>query len=91
MSTPEERKLKSFQRLIAPSVDATDDIDVDDTDDSAADAVSPAPPRAAAPGARRAARAGQRNVRVSLAEQVFATGDGLGGGRMDAAAQPIAA
>ena len=80
MTTPEERKLKSFQRLIAPSADATDDIDVEDTDDSAAGAV-PQRHRELLRRARDVLREqGSAMSAATLAQQVFATGEGMSGG-----------
>ncbi len=80
MTTPEERKLKSFQRLIAPSADATDDIDGEDAEDSAADAV-PQGHRELLRRARDVLREqGNAMSAASLAQQVFATGEGMAGG-----------
>ncbi|HKT37553.1 MAG TPA: exonuclease domain-containing protein, partial [Ktedonobacterales bacterium] len=74
MTTPEDQTLKSFQRLIAPSADATDD-----TDDSSADAI-PQQQRELLRRARDALReCGSAMAAAPLAQRVFATGESLSG------------
>ncbi|HET8908243.1 MAG TPA: exonuclease domain-containing protein [Ktedonobacterales bacterium] len=74
MTTPEERTVKSFQRLIAPSADATDE-------DSRPDAETiPKGNRDLLRRARDVLREqGSPMPGLALAQRVFAAGDGLAG------------
>lgn len=78
MSTPDDRTIKSFQRLIAPSADATDDDDVSPSDER-----DPAPSRhqELLRRARDVLREhGEPMPAGALAQRVFGTGEGVAGG-----------
>lgn len=74
MTTPEDQTIKRFQRLLAPSADAADEIE-----DTSADAMPPQQ-RELLRRARDVLREhGSPMPAVTLAQRVFATGEGMSG------------